>query len=336
MTLRTHLQTARLRLRPVAASDEAAVVACLNDLAVTGWLAVVPYPYVPADFHQFQTEIAKPGETFAVDDAAGLAGIVGIGATGELGYWFAPRAHGQGYATEAARAVLADRFAHRPDELTSGYFEGNIRSANVLAKLGFTETGRGMRHCRALGQDRPHVELSHSRDQFIAALPVEARSARLTYRAMQAVDAPALHAIVSHWDVTRQLGPKWPWPAEMAFTETRATPYAGAGFAWGIFLGPDLIGTVAVTEGELGYMLAPAAWGKGFAHEACQTALARAFADGLTQIHAGIWADNLASQGLLERLGFHRTGENTATSFCRPDPSPGYDYSLTPAEWQRA
>lgn len=334
MTLRAQLETARLRLRPVAAPDEAAALAHLNDLAISGWLSRVPVPYTAADFQEFLTEIACPGETFAVEDATGFVGIIGAGF--ELGYWFTPAAHGKGYATEASRAVLAMQFAHDESTVASGYFLGNERSARVLAKLGFVETGRSLKHCRALGQDRAHVDLLLTRDQFIAALPVEARSARLTYRALQAVDAPALHAIVSHWEVTRQLGPKWPWPAEMTFTETRTTPYAGAGFAWGIFLGPDLIGTVAVTEGELGYMLAPAAWGKGYAHEACQTALARAFADGLSQIHAGVWADNRASQGLLERLGFHRTGENTATSNCRPDPSPGYDYSLTPTEWQRA
>ena len=256
MTLRAQLKTARLALRPVAAPDEAAVVAYLNDLAVTGWLAVVPYPYTPADFRHFRSEYAIPGFTFAVEDSQGFTGIVGV-EDRTLGYWFAPANHGRGYATEAARAALAEHFANDPADIASGYYQGNTRSANVLRKLGFVETGRSPKHCRALGQDRAHVDLLLTRDQFIAALPVEARSARLTYRAMQAVDAPALHAIVSHWDVTRQLGPKWPWPAEMAFTETRTTPYAGAGFAWGVFLGPDLIGTVAVTEGELGYMLAP-------------------------------------------------------------------------------
>ena len=71
----------------------------LNDLDVTGWLSVVPYPDTAADFQHFRTGIAKPGETFAVLDATGLAGIVGAGRA--LGYWFALRCHGMGYATEA-------------------------------------------------------------------------------------------------------------------------------------------------------------------------------------------------------------------------------------------
>ena len=44
MTFRAQLQTARLLLRPVAARDEAAIHANMNDLAVSGWLASVPLP----------------------------------------------------------------------------------------------------------------------------------------------------------------------------------------------------------------------------------------------------------------------------------------------------
>ena len=50
--LRPHLRTARLTLRPVAAADETAVVTHLNNLAISGWLARVPMPYTPADFHE--------------------------------------------------------------------------------------------------------------------------------------------------------------------------------------------------------------------------------------------------------------------------------------------
>ena len=149
--------TTRLRLRPVAASDEEAVVAALSDLAVTGWLAVVPHPYAPEDFRWFLGNMARPGETFAVEDDAGLAGIMGAGR--ELGYWLAPRAQGRGYATEAARAILAEQLACDPQPVRSGYFEGNLRSARVLEKLGFVEVGRFPKFCRAMGCERPHVEM---------------------------------------------------------------------------------------------------------------------------------------------------------------------------------
>ncbi len=177
--IRAAFQTARLHLRPVAAQDEADVVAGLNDLAVSGWLAVVPYPYDPADFHVFLHDIAKPGATFAIADAAGFVGIIGLETSGpaaapgsgplKLGYWLAPRAHGKGYATEAARGVLAMHFAQSSDPVASGYFEGNAPSANVLRKLGFVETGRGDLPCRALNRTRPHVDLTLTPEAFATA-----------------------------------------------------------------------------------------------------------------------------------------------------------------------
>lgn len=157
MVLRAQLQTARLHLRPIAASDEAAIVAGIGDLEVSRWLSRVPHPYRAADFHDFAKDMAYPGETFAVEDAGGFVGVVGAGF--ELGYWFIPAVHGRGYATEAALAVLQMQFAHDESTVASGYFVGNTRSARVLAKLGFVETGRRMQACRALGEARAHVDL---------------------------------------------------------------------------------------------------------------------------------------------------------------------------------
>jgi [ribosomal protein S5]-alanine N-acetyltransferase len=331
---RAELKTARLTLRPVASEDEGAVVTCLNDIAVSGWLAVVPWPYQASDFRQFQTEYAVPGYTYAVDDSAGFAGILGV-EDRTLGYWFAPNRHGLGYATEAARAALAAHFALDSGDIASGYFEGNTRSANVLRKLGFVETGRGLKHCRALQTDRPHVDMTLTLDAFTAALPIEAQSARLTYRSLQPTDLEALHAIVSHFDVVRQLA-SYPWPPERAFTQTRARPYLGDGFVWGAFLGARLIGTVGMTGGELGYMFAPDVWGQGFGTEVCKTAIDHAFGMGRDHLIAGVWADNAASLGLLGKLGFRVTGQDVSLNIARGVDLPGYWLRLDRADWPSA
>jgi RimJ/RimL family protein N-acetyltransferase len=160
---RAQLWTARLMLRPMVASDEPAVVAGLNDIAVSGWLAVVPHPYGPLDFAEFLPK-AMPGQAFVIEDRIGFAGVISVRQA--LGYWLAPAVHGQGYATEAARAVLAEYFACGSDPITSGYFEGNTRSARVLSKLGFTETARATKFCRALGRDRPHVALILTKEDY--------------------------------------------------------------------------------------------------------------------------------------------------------------------------
>jgi RimJ/RimL family protein N-acetyltransferase len=165
MALAHRYQTARLSLRPVAESDEAAVVSAIDDIAVSGWLAVVPHPYSTADFRDFLTSYAVDGETFVIEDAAGFAGIMGMEG-GVLGYWLAPRAQAQGYATEAARCLVAAHFAAGGDSVYSGYFEGNVRSARVLAKLGFVETGRDQKFCVALQAERPHVIMRLTKQVF--------------------------------------------------------------------------------------------------------------------------------------------------------------------------
>lgn len=151
------IATERLILRPVLLADMAEVVAGLNDIGVAGWLARVPHPYAQRDFLAFLEHFARAGETYAIEDDRGFAGLLTCGA--ELGYWLARRAQGRGYATEAARAALAARFAAGGGDVVSGFFEGNVVSARVLEKLGFQVTGRRLVECRALGCARPHVDL---------------------------------------------------------------------------------------------------------------------------------------------------------------------------------
>lgn len=60
----------------------------------------------------------------------------------ELAYELVRSAHGRGYATEAARAVVswADEAGYR--RLWAGVWDWNVASLRVLEKVGFTETGR--------------------------------------------------------------------------------------------------------------------------------------------------------------------------------------------------
>lgn len=151
------IETARLRLRPVFAEDAGPVITALNEIGGAGWLARVPHPYGARDFLDFLEGFARAGESYAIEDADGFAGVLTCG--GALGYWLARRAQGRGHATEAAGAVLAARFAAGGGDVVSGHFEGNAASARVLEKLGFVETGRRMVACRASAALRPHVDL---------------------------------------------------------------------------------------------------------------------------------------------------------------------------------
>lgn len=130
--------------------------------------------------------------------------------------------------------------------------------------------------------------------------------ADLTYRDLGPQDFDALHDIGSRWEVVRQLG-GWPWPPQPEFTTSRCKPYAGDGFVWGICEGDTLLGSVAVTKGEIGYMLHPKAAGRGIMSVAVADVMKHARdAFGVTTFVASVWHDNPASKRVLEKHGlFH-------------------------------
>lgn len=143
--------TARLFLRPGWPEDAAALFAAINDEAIAGNLARVPWPYCLDDARAFLALPAGPGTTrwliFSRTVASPqLVGCIGIGREdgqdAELGYWIA-RAHwGQGYATEAGLAVLDTARALRHRHLVASHFVDNPASGSVLRKLGFRPTGQ--------------------------------------------------------------------------------------------------------------------------------------------------------------------------------------------------
>lgn len=159
--------------------------------------------------------------------------------------------------------------------------------------------------------------------------------ANLTYRTINADDFDALHGIVSHWPVVRQLG-GWPWPADPTFTRGRCKPYKGKGFVHGVCLNGKFIGSMAVTGGELGYMFAPDGYGQGIATRAASDAITQAFADyDWPELRAGCWHDNPASARVLEKCGFTHWQSRYEHSKARGYPVTTHHYRLTRAAWQR-
>lgn len=164
-------RTERLLLRPAWAEDAPALFAAIGDEAVVRNLARAPWPYRLADAEAFLGQPRAPHDPSLLifrrtDGAPLLIGGIGIAADGdggsELGYWVA-RAHwGQGYASEAGRAmVAAARDALRLDRLVAGHFLDNPASGRVLRKLGFKPTGTiRSRHSAARGEAAPCVDFA--------------------------------------------------------------------------------------------------------------------------------------------------------------------------------
>jgi RimJ/RimL family protein N-acetyltransferase len=74
----------------------------------------------------------------------------------ELGYWLGVDHWGQGFATEAARAVIDFTFEEFDIEhLISGARVANPASRNVLEKCGFQWSGVELHRFEALGSSTP-------------------------------------------------------------------------------------------------------------------------------------------------------------------------------------
>ncbi len=143
------IRSERLFLRPGWPEDWAELLTAINDEAVVRNLATAPWPYTMDDAMAF---VRRPQEkllphffvTLPSGEGTKLIGSAGLTRHGddiELGYWIARSHWGQGYATEAARAVLrlAEALGHR--RIVAGHFADNPASGRVLAKAGFLRAG---------------------------------------------------------------------------------------------------------------------------------------------------------------------------------------------------
>ncbi|MDG1862824.1 MAG: GNAT family N-acetyltransferase [Yoonia sp.] len=157
--------------------------------------------------------------------------------------------------------------------------------------------------------------------------------ANLTYRDLGPDDFTVMHAIATERSVVRQLG-GWPWPPNPEFTKSRCKHFGGKGFVWGICLDGALVGSVAVTGRELGYMLHPSASGRGIMTQAAVHAINHAIA---TTDHAyfdaSYWHDNPASGHVLAKLGFRHWQTRYEPSKARRIPLLCHYTRLQRADW---
>jgi RimJ/RimL family protein N-acetyltransferase len=147
-----NFHTERLTLRPFERKDAVPVTTLIGNLDVSRWLTHVPHPYALADAQWFiEKEQKTPGVTYAIDLDGAFIGAVSLGEM--LGYWIAQPQWGNGYATEAAAALIGHRFDTCALQIGSGYHLGNTGSCKVLTKLGFVSSTQDTVYSKALKCD---------------------------------------------------------------------------------------------------------------------------------------------------------------------------------------
>jgi RimJ/RimL family protein N-acetyltransferase len=159
------IRTKRLLLRPGWIEDAPALASAIGDEAILTKLARAPSPYRISDAEWFLNQPHQAPlmpllifqRTHDMPRLIGGTGLHDQDGEAEIGYWLARDAWGQGYATEAGRAVInMARHSLRLKRIVSGHFIDNPASGRVLAKLGFRATGQIVgRENRARGTTVP-------------------------------------------------------------------------------------------------------------------------------------------------------------------------------------
>jgi RimJ/RimL family protein N-acetyltransferase len=159
------LQTQRLILRPFTLEDAPIVQRLAGAYEVAATTLNMPHPYQDGMAQQWissQRAKHEKGEVvdFAIVIREGilLCGAIGLGIdkrnnNAELGYWIGVPYWGQGYCTEAAKAVLSYGFKslnlHR---IHAAHLKCNPASGRVMQKIGMSYEGCSRDHFCKWGQ----------------------------------------------------------------------------------------------------------------------------------------------------------------------------------------
>ena len=156
------LETERLALRRPTLADVKAISLLANDRRIAENTRRLPHPYLEDHAVAFVRTLANdPRETvFLIENNFVPIGVVGIDwrqpNSPELGYWLGVEHWGQGFGTEAARALIDYFFEEFDHELLYGRARvANPMSRNILEKCGFQWSGVELHRFEALGSSTP-------------------------------------------------------------------------------------------------------------------------------------------------------------------------------------
>jgi RimJ/RimL family protein N-acetyltransferase len=155
------LETERLTLRRPTLADVKAIAYLANDRRIAENTRRLPHPYSRDHAVEFVRALGGGRATvFLIENNHSPLGMVGIDwreqDAPELGYWLGVEHWGQGFGTEAARAVIDFHFEEFDAEhLISGARVANPSSRNILEKCGFQWSGVELHRFEALGSSTP-------------------------------------------------------------------------------------------------------------------------------------------------------------------------------------
>lgn len=173
------LPTARLLLRPFALADAPEVRRLAGDREVAATTLRIPHPYPEGAAEEWiaaQKALFDDHKeiNFAVVLRAGQALLGAIGlmlrtddSKAELGYWIGRPYWGQGFCTEAARAIVRYGFEDLGlNRIYAHHMAHNPASGRVMEKLGMTREGRLRQHVAKWGRFEDVVAYGILREEY--------------------------------------------------------------------------------------------------------------------------------------------------------------------------
>jgi RimJ/RimL family protein N-acetyltransferase len=152
------MKSARLTYRPLDYSDAARITHLAGDWDIARMTARIPHPYTLTQAHQWIGSLEEGEVVRVVELDRELIGAVGYipnaDGSAEIGYWIGRPWWGNGYATEAAEALVRFCFTEAGySRLTCCHFVDNPASQRIIRKLGFRVTGPCKAWCEARGAE---------------------------------------------------------------------------------------------------------------------------------------------------------------------------------------
>lgn len=184
------IKTARLLLRPLELADAAEIQRLAGDHDVASTTRSIPHPYPDGYAERWIEDCQTESETgalaiFAItladdrpDDVAqggAFAGIIELLIDGgppsqqaQLSYWIGKPYWNQGYATEAAKAVLKHGFTNLGlERVRAPHFSKNPASGRVLQKTGMSHEGTLHGHLNKWGESEDVEQYGMSKADLV-------------------------------------------------------------------------------------------------------------------------------------------------------------------------
>lgn len=162
------MKSKSLTYRALDYSDAARITQFAGDWDVARMTARIPYPYTLTQAHHWIGSLCDGEFVRVVEFERKLIGAVGYAPNAdgslEIGYWIGRPWWGQGFATEAAAALVHYCFTDiGVARLTCCHFVDNLASARIIKKLRFRLIGPCSAWCEARGANCETLQYQRKR-----------------------------------------------------------------------------------------------------------------------------------------------------------------------------